>query len=128
MKRNLINSSLITKKRRLGRRGERSAKIPRLRAKAAKKTVQRKVVTCKKLLMAHRPKRGRKAHRRSKSAAVESRWSTEADLKLKITSTIQDCLDREPRKPSCIVRFHEVERQFGEVIERIKNLKFASPQ
>lgn len=129
IKRNVINSSLIKKSKNLGKKPVSKNKKPKHIAKEAKKQVQRKVVTCKTLLAGKRRGGKNKGHKRSKSATVEVNVQSLAEVKLKITSTIQDFLDtRSSRKPSYIVKFREVEKQFGEVIERIKNLKFSGPE
>lgn len=127
MKRNLINCSLITKQSK--RKLKPAFKvIPKLKIREVKKKVQLKVVDTKKYLANRQDKRKRK-HQRSKSATVETKLHSVPDVKLKITSTIQDCLDRTRQKrPASIVKFREVEIQFGDVIERIKNLKFSAPE
>lgn len=130
VKRNIINTSLIKKRRRLGTKQVRKSRNPKHQARAAKKMVQRKVVTCKQILATSgRPRRPAR-YRRSKSVTVEPRIPMQPDLvKLKITSTIQDWLDKTcSRRPTNIVRFREIKEQFGEVIERIKNLKFSAPE
>lgn len=129
LKRNIINTSLIKKQLRSGRRPLLKSKNPRHRVKVAKKLVQIKVLTCKELMAKKRAGKGNSKHKRSKSATAEFKLFTESDVKLKITSTIQDCIDKMgSRRPSNIVRFREIEKQFGEVIERIKNLKFYGPE
>lgn len=130
VKRNIINTSLIKKQRRLGTKQVRKSRNPKHQARTAKKLVQRKVVTCKQIMATSGRPRGPARYRRSKSVTVEPRIPMQPDLvKLKITSTIQDWLDKTcSRRPTNIVRFREIKEQFGEVIERIKNLKFSAPE
>ena len=129
VKRNVINSSLIKKQKKFRKKPVLRFKNPKHKLKDAKKLVQRKVVTCKNMLAANTRGRQKPVARRSKSSSIQSKQMNLPDVKLKITSTIQDLLDnRKSQKPTYIVRFREVEKQFGEVIERIKNLKFSAPE
>lgn len=129
IKRNLINTSLIKKQKKSVRRPLLRSQMPKNRVKVAKKLVQVKVLTCKEMMAKKARGKENGKHKRSKSATAQFKHLTETDVKLKITSTIQDCLDKlGSRKPSYIVRFRDIKKQFGEVIERIKNLKFSGPE
>lgn len=100
---------------------------PKYKRYCQKRALQRRVIH-KKEARAGSLKgtsRGR-GSKRSKSLPVEPKLYSLEKVKLRISAKVQKSLDRlRGLKPTRLVRFAEVQRQFGEVIDRIKQLKFS---
>lgn len=99
---------------------------PRYRRQRQKKTKQAKVIMQKVEKTASEQEKNVNKEKRSKSTPVESKLYELNGIKVRIASKIEQVLELLPGKNhNSFIRFSDVEKQFGEVIARIKSLKFA---
>lgn len=125
-KKGCFNLALIKKQRKYFRGLKSRGSNPRYRRQTYKKTKQSKVILQKVEKVAVQRLRTKKPAKRSRSTPVEPKLYSVDKVKLRIASRMQHSLDVwRGDKHIRLVRFSDVEKQFGEIIDRIKKLKFA---
>lgn len=127
LKRGCFNFSFI-KKEKLSKSLKLKLSQPKYKRYCQKRALQKRIIIKKEeLALKSKPAlKKKKSNKRSKSTPAEPKLYSFEKVKIRISAKIQNALDfLRGDKAVRLVRFSEVNRQFGEMIDRIKQLKFS---
>lgn len=125
-KKGCFNFALIKKQRKYFRNLRSRGSNPRYRRQLHKKVRCSRVILKKEVRATEQQRGSKKSKKRSLSTPVEPKLYAVDKVKIRIETRVQQTLDSlRGEKNVRLVRFSDVEKQFGEVIDRIKRLKFA---
>lgn len=126
LKKGCFKFALIKRQRQYFRSLRSRGSNPRYRRQIYKKFICSKVVLQKEIKTPGQSKSKIRSKRRCRSTPVEPKTYSTDKVRVRIETRVQQAIDGlRGEKSVRLLRFCDVEKQFGEVIERIKRLKFA---